>query len=189
MERIWVYLMAIEFSKEEMKRMEDLISAFFERTEINYVVPVDIFKVATDLGFDVRGAEFEERLEGLLVVNEYMEKIEGFDSNKVIAYNCFKDINMKKFIVAHELSHYISEKVNAYDKKIVIAARDHVDSYSEDIKEQQMDYMAASLLIPKDDLCQFLERNTNTNDLDVAKRYNVTEEVARRRIKEVEIQA
>lgn len=187
MERIWAYLMAIQFSKEEMERMEDLISAFFERMEIDYVVPVDIFKVATDLGFDVRGAEFEENLEGLIIVNENTEKIEGFDSNKVIAYNCFKDISMKKFIVAHELAHYISEKVNAYDKKIVIATRDHVDSYSEDREEQQMDYMAASLLIPKNDLCQFLERNTTINVSEVAKRYKVTEEVARRRIKEVRL--
>ena len=186
MERIWVYLMAIQFSKEEMKRMEDLIGAFLKRMEIDYVVPVDIFKVATDLGFDVRGAEFEENLEGLIIVNEYIEKIEGFDSNKVIAYNCFKDINMKKFIVAHELAHYISEKANAYDKKIVIATRDHEDGYSEDREEQQMDYMAASLLIPKNDLCQFLERNTSIDVSEVAKRYKVTEELAQRRIKEVQ---
>ncbi len=185
MERIWVYLMAIQFSKDEMKRMEELIDAFLKTMKIDYAVPVDIFRVATDLGFDVRGAEFEEKLEGLIVVNEYTEKIEGFNSNKVIAYNCFKDISMKKFIVAHELAHYISEKANAYDKKIVIAARDHVDSYSEDIKEQQMDYMAASLLIPKNDLCQFLERNIGINDSEVAKRYKVTEEMARRRINEV----
>lgn len=186
MERIWVYLMAIQFSKEEMNRMEDLISAFLKRMKIDYVVPVDIFKVATDLGFDVRGAEFEENLEGLIVVNENTEKIEGFDSNKVIAYNCFKDINMKKFIVAHELSHYISEKASAYDKKIVIAARDHVDSYSEDREEQQMDYMAASLLIPKNDLRHFLERNTGISVSEVAKRYKITEEMAQRRIKEVQ---
>lgn len=186
MERIWVYLMAIQFSKEEMKRMEDLLSAFFERMEMDYVVPVDIFKVATDLGFDVRGAEFEENLEGLIVVNEHTEKIEGFDSNKVIAYNCFKDINMKKFIVAHELAHYINEKANAYDKKIVVAARDHADGYSENVEEQQMDYMAASILIPKNDLCRFLEKNTGINVSEVAKRYKVTEEVARRRIQEVQ---
>lgn len=186
MERIWVYLMAIQFSKEEMKRMEDLLSAFFERMEMDYIVPVDIFKVATDLGFDVRGAEFEENLEGLIVVNEHTEKIEGFDSNKVIAYNCFKDINMKKFIVAHELAHYINEKANAYDKKIVVAARDHADGYSENVEEQQMDYMAASILIPKNDLCRFLEKNTGINVSEVAKRYKVTEEVARRRIQEVQ---
>ena len=101
------YLMTIQFSKEEMNRMEDLISAFLEKMEIDYVVPVDILKVATDLEFDVRGTEFEKNLKGLIVVDEYIEKIEGFDSNKIIVYNCFKDINMKKFIVAHELAHYI----------------------------------------------------------------------------------
>ena len=50
-----------------------------------------------------------------------------------------------------------------------------------------MDYMAASLLIPKNDLYQFLEKNTGINVSEVAKRYKVTEEVAQRRIKEVQV--
>ncbi len=186
MERIQVYLMAVQFSKEEMERMENLIVAFLKKNGIDYAIPVDIFKVATDLGFDVRGAEFEQKLEGIIIVNEHVEKIDGFDSNKVIAYNCFKDIYTKKFIVAHELAHYIEEKTNACDTKIVIAARDHVASYSEDRKEQQMDYIAASLLIPKKDLCRFLNENTNMSVLKVAERYKVSEELAQRRIKEVQ---
>ncbi|MDE7302126.1 MAG: ImmA/IrrE family metallo-endopeptidase [Oscillospiraceae bacterium] len=184
MERIQVYLMTVQFSKEEMQQMEKLVKTFLDTMEIECVVPIDIFKVATDLGFDVRGAEFEEQLEGLIIVNEYIDKIGGFDSNKIIAYNCSKDINTKKFIVAHELAHYISKKTNAYGKKIVVAARDHVDSYSEDREEQRMDYIAASLLIPKNDLCQFL--NSNTNALQVAERYKVPKELAQRRIEEVQ---
>lgn len=187
MERIQVYLMAFQFSKEEMQQMEDLVDAFFETMRIERAVPIDIFKVATDLGFDIRGAEFEEQLEGLIVVNENVGEVDGFNSNKIIAYNCSKDINTKKFIVAHELAHYISAKTNAYDKKIVIAARDHVDSYSDDREEQQMDYIAASLLIPKSDLCQFLNSNTNIEAAQVAERYKVPVELAQRRIKEVQV--
>lgn len=186
MERIEVYLMALRFSKQEMQEMEDLITKFFEVMKTEYVVPVDIFKIATDLGFDVRGAEFEEKLEGLLIVNEYVDKIDGFNSNKIIAYNCSKDITTKKFIVAHELAHYIREKTNAYDKNIVVAARDHVDSYSQNTEEQRMDYIAASLLIPKKDLVQFLSNGVNTIS-QVAERYKVSEELAKRRMEEVRV--
>lgn len=177
--------MALRFSKKEIQEMEDLITKFFEVMEIERTVPVDIFKIATNLGFDVRGAEFEEKLEGLLIVNEYVDKIDGFDSNKIIAYNCSKDIATKKFIVAHELAHYIREKTDAYDKNIVIAARDHVDSYSQNTEEQRMDYIAASLLIPKKDLVQFLNHDVNVEILQVAERYKVPEELAKRRMEEV----
>ena len=144
--------MAFKFSKQEMQKMEDLVKNFIETMGIKIVVPVDIFKLATDLGFDVRGAEFREPLDGILIVNEYVEKIDGFNSNKVIAYNCKTDIETKKFIVAHELAHYIWEKSNAQDKKIVTAARDPYGNYSTDEQEQRMDYIAASLLAPKDNL-------------------------------------
>lgn len=178
--------MALQFSKDEMQKMEDLIATFLETMKIEYVVPVDIFKVATDLGFDVRGAEFEEQLEGLIAVNEHIDRVNGFDSNKIIAYNCFKDINTKKFIVAHELAHYISEKTSAYDKKIVVAARDHASGYSENKEEQRMDYIAASLLIPKNDLCQFLNSDDNVKASQVAERYKVPEKLAKRRMEEVQ---
>lgn len=177
--------MSFQFKKDEMQQMEELVKTFLETMKIDYVVPIDIFKIATDLGFDVRGAEFEEQLEGLIVVDETIDKVAGFDSNKIIAYNCSKDINTKKFIVAHELAHYISKKTNAYDRKIVIAARDRTSNYSGNKEEQRMDYIAASLLIPQSDLCQFLNENTDAGALQVAERYKVTEELAERRIKEV----
>lgn len=185
MERIQVYLMTIKFSKQDMQEMENKITAFIETAKIERIVPVDIFKFATDLGFDVRGAEFEEQLEGLLLVNEFLDEVDGFVSNKIIAYNCYKDIYTKKFIVAHELAHYIYEKTDACDKKIVLASRDHKDGYSSDEKEQRMDYIAASLLVPKDDLIMYLSNNKNATSLQVAERYKVPEKLAQRRIEEV----
>ena len=49
---------------------------------------IDVFKLASELGFDVRGAELRDGINGLMIVNEHCDKIPGFDSNKVIAYNC-----------------------------------------------------------------------------------------------------
>lgn len=41
--------MAFKFSKQEMQKMEDLIKNFIETMGIKIVVPVDIFKLATDI--------------------------------------------------------------------------------------------------------------------------------------------
>jgi len=190
MERLQVYIMSIKFKQERMIEMDRMIETFLKNNKIDIKVPVDVFEVASLLGFDVRGAEFRESLEGLLLVDENSEKIIGFDSNKVIAYNCKKDIYMKKFIVAHELAHYIKEKSMSDDKKIVLARREHQGEYSNNEAEQEMDYMAASILMPRKDFeKQFGKKNKNITDekfiYTVAARYNVNNEMAQRRIEEV----
>ncbi|MEE0945573.1 MAG: ImmA/IrrE family metallo-endopeptidase [Acutalibacteraceae bacterium] len=188
MERIQVYVMSVKFDEAKMLAMEEIVKAFFEKNNIEVIIPVDIFAVASSLGFDVRGAEFKEPLEGLLLVDENIERIKEFNSNKIIAYNCQKNIYMKKFIVAHELSHYISEKTKNKDKKIVLAARDHEGEYSNNTAEQEMDYMAASILMPREDLLKnFSGKNTERAELInlIASRYNVSVKMAERRIEEV----
>ena len=185
MGRMRTYLMTNRFSKEEMLKMENLISSFLQTVEVERTIPIDIFEFATELGFDVRGAELKDQLEGLIIVNEKIDKIEDFNSNKVIAYDCSKDISTKKFIVAHELAHYIDKKVNHQDQEIVVAARDHADDYSKNKNEQKMDYIAASLLIPKDDLVGFLKEHKVIRVSQIAKHYNVPKELAKRRVKEV----
>lgn len=186
MERIQVYLMSVKFRREEMLKMEETIKQFFERNGVRLSIPVDVFEVASFLGFDVRGTEFEESLDGLLLVDENKEKILDFNSNRIIAYNCKKDIQMKKFIVAHELAHYIDVKKDSYDRKIVMAKRDHEEGYSDNVEEQRMDYMAAAILIPKVDLLKQIENLNGDEMIDyIVKRYNVNDEMAKRRIEEV----
>lgn len=183
MERLQVYFMSVKFSAKEMNEMEDIIDCFFKMEKVKISIPVDIFEFATELGFDVRGAEFSEPLEGILIVNEFENKISGFNSNKVIVYNCEKDIDTKKFVVAHELAHYIYEKIKSQESKIVVAARDHEnENYSDDKNEQMMDYIAASLLVPKNDLRKCDKKMDFT---EIASKYNVSVELVKRRIEEV----
>ena len=186
MERIQVYFMSVKFDKTRMLKIEEIVKLFFKQNNIEVIIPVDVFELANSLGFDVRGAEFAEPLEGLLLVDENILKIKGFNSNKVIAYNCQKNIYMKKFIVAHELAHYISEKNK--NKKIVLAARDHEGDYSNNEDEQEMDYMAACILMPREDILQNFEgKNNKRAELVnlIASRYNVSSKMAERRIEEV----
>ncbi|MCM1055481.1 MAG: ImmA/IrrE family metallo-endopeptidase [Bacteroides sp.] len=185
MERLQGYLMSVKFSVAEMMEMEDMIDHFIKTEKLKISIPVDIFEVATNLGFDIRGAEFSEPLEGILIVDEFEKEIGGFNSNKVIIYNCEKDIYTKKFVVAHELAHYIYEKVKSKQNKIVVAARDHEsESYSDDKKEQMMDYIAAGLLVPRNELIKYCELK-KANAKDIALKYNVSLELAERRIEEV----
>lgn len=71
---------------------------------------IDVFKLANSLGFDVRGAELKDSVNSMMLIDEYSDKIIGFDSNKVIAYNCKKDINIKRNTVANNLYKYITNK-------------------------------------------------------------------------------
>ena len=188
MERIQVYVMSVKFNETQMLEMEEILKVFYDKNDIEVTIPVDIFEVANSLGFDVRGAEFKEPLDGLLLVDENAERIKGFNSNKVIAYNCQKSIYMKKFIVAHELAHYINAKNVKSEEKIVLAAREHEDEYSDNVNEQRMDYMAASILMPREDLVKnFSGKNIDKAELTnlVASRYNVSSKMAERRIEEV----
>lgn len=183
--------MSKKFSKAQMDEMEEMISAFLKKNQMALSVPVDIFALATDLGFDVRAAALPKRIEGLILVDESAEKIEGFNSNKVIAYNILLDIDEKKFIVAHELAHYIEEKCSHGDEsgKIVIAARDHEPGYSTNVDEQRKDYIAAALLIPRDDLNSKYTQRAQSKDenfyRELADHYRVDNRLAERRIEEV----
>lgn len=183
------YLMSVNFKKDEMDKMEDIIKKFLSSNDIKLSIPVDIFEIASKIGFDIRGSEFREHLEGLILVNENERVIKGFNSNKVIAYNCKMDIDSKKFIVAHELAHYIEEKIKNKNTKIVVAARDHVKAYSNDIDEQRKDYIAAALLIPKDDFINRFSKNITKMDKaffkEVSDTYNVDYDLAKRRVKEI----
>lgn len=72
---------------------------------------IDVFKLGCELGFDIRGAELAENINSLIIVNESCDYIPGFNSNKVIAYNCRKDIDIKRNSVAILLQEYIRLKL------------------------------------------------------------------------------
>lgn len=198
MERLMVYIMSKPFTSEEMEKMEDVISSFLAENQITLTPPVDIFKLATELGFDIRAARFPGDVEGLIIVDESSEKISKFRTSKVIGYNIKFDLIKNKFIVAHELAHYIDKKMSQddYRNKIVVAAREPSDpEYSNNVDEQRKDYIAAALLIPKDDLIEKLKKlkklPTDMSLLDdqfyqkLADYYQVDIRLAKRRVEEV----
>lgn len=194
MERLSVYIMSKPFTPEEITDMEEVVSSFLKANQITLVPPVDIFKFATRLGFDVRAAKLPGEIEGLIIVDESSEKISKFRTSKVIGYNIKFNLIKNKFIVAHELAHYIDEKMSPDNQgsKIVIAAREPCGpDYSNNIDEQRKDYMAAALLIPKDDLIRKLPKDRSLLDDQfyqrLADHYRVDFRLAKRRVEEVSL--
>ncbi len=183
--------MSTKFSQAKIDEMEEMIVSFLKKNQMTLSVPVDIFALATDLGFDVRAAALPKRIEGLILVDESIEKIEGFNSNKVIAYNILSNLDEKKFIVAHELAHYIEEKCNHSDEsgKVVIAEREDGVGYSTDVDEQRKNYIAAALLVPREDLHSKCAQQAKVKDKnfykEIADRYRVDDRLAKRRIEEI----
>ena len=183
MERMQNYSMSVEINKDRRDELEKILRDFLKGQKIKLKVPVDVFALATELDFDVRGAEFKENVDGLIIVDENKEFISEFVSNKVIVYNCKKDIFDKKFNVAHELAHYIYAKNENKNRKLILALRDHNSDYSNDEKEQEMDYIAAAILMPRDSFEKIYSKNSN--DSSLADYYKVSEKLAHRRVLEL----
>lgn len=196
MERIKRYIMSIKLTSTEMESVESTLSQFLSSNNIELTTPVDIFALATRLGFDVRAADFSnvrggKTLEGLILVDEDADVIDGFRSNKVIVYSTTQGTSIDdiKFVVAHELAHYIEAKVNNNGNNVVVAARDHDDRYSKNKDEQVKDYMAAAILMPREAIKEKYSADDYKNDptlyVLLARKYNVNTGMAKRRLEEV----
>lgn len=188
---------------QEMKNAsEAMLDAFFAKNNIELSKDKDIVEICKSLGFKVLSLAMDEEFpefDGVMLA-------EG--EKKIIGINSTIDIKNARFVIAHELAHYIFNEMidqnkdvfSADHKQKVVAAKDKVLHKSEKpIREHLMDYMAANILVPKKDFLTELN-NLNVDVTAVAKDpsalsesiidylshvFNVNEEVIRRRIKEV----
>ena len=149
--------------KNIRKVLEEVVSSYFDKEGLER--SQDIYRLANQMGFDVRKVKFNsesQNLDGILLVDEDKHCIEGFNTNKIIGLNSNNDADNNRFTVAHELSHYIFEKMtqeNYEDNVFLEEARvAHDDFRIRDLYEQMIDYMAASILMPQDD---FKRRNNS----------------------------
>ena len=140
--------------------LEKIVNDFVSKFKLDF--KEDVFKELNKIGFDVYRVKFKiSGLSGMIFVNETIDKIDQFNSNKVILYSHDQDLYNTKFVLLHELSHYIMEKNKSSDKNVLFAVRDRrrdYNKYHHNINEQEMDYMAAALIIPKD---EFLDKIVN----------------------------
>lgn len=139
--------------KKYRKTLERLVNDYFERAKIEK--SRDIYRLANRMGFDVRKIRFnsnQDCIQGMLLVDEEQTTVDDFSTNKAIGINIDNSIENNRFIVAHELCHYIFQKMtqkNFSDKIYMVETRfAHDDNNPRDLYEQIIDYMAAAILMP-----------------------------------------
>lgn len=185
----WNFMTHEILSQEDMNKAENMISNFLEK--INFTAPkngwLDIIEFATNLGFSCNANEtiIEEGLDGVVYVNEK----EGI---RYIGFNSDRDIEEIRFIIAHELSHYIENRMKEPNKKVTIALR-HNFSKERDDKEQLIDYMGVCLLVPADHFKSEIQKynflNWSSEEIidTLAAQYQVTQELIERRMNELNL--
>lgn len=172
----------MEKKEIESKAQELLTSEFFDGQAVKIV------SLANQQGFTVGHAVLPEGTEGIIAVDTKQKSLLGSGNNKVIAVDYRLKKDRQRFIIAHELGHYV---MRPDSKAPVFAHREKAHGRSDE--ENEADYFAACLLMPRDGfqkaLEYFREVNPALGEKDLAvllsEQFGVPEEAARRRIKEV----
>jgi Zn-dependent peptidase ImmA (M78 family) len=153
--------------------------------------PIDIIELAQRIGFRVGLASLPNEEDGFIIVDNDITTIEtltGITVDKVIGINSKRDLQTKRFIIAHEIGHYILH-YETEESGGMYAHREN--RKGKDKKENEADFFAACLLMPKK---SFKERYDELKRKDVKKSdielllqnyFNVPKESVERRIEEV----
>lgn len=152
--------------------------------------PIDAVTIARKLGFNVGNAVMDDDDDGFIVIDEGRNDILGIETNKLIGVNSARPLAWKRFIIAHEIAHYILHYPEVKDKRLY-AHRDHVKGKSDD--ENDADFFAACLLMPRELFTkrynELKEKSLELKDIVVllADRFAVTQPMAERRIGELKL--
>lgn len=127
-------------TKEKMNELETRVETFFKDNKIPLERKLDITKVCTSLGITVSSLklpdELKNQIDGLILVKE---------GSKKIGINSELSPQKARFVIAHELSHYITQ-----GDSLEYAFKDEIYHGKEKSQlEQYMDYMAAAILVPR----------------------------------------
>lgn len=151
---------------------------------------VDIMNIARNLGFTVGIANLPEWDDGFIIIDNnktHIQQITGVKTDKIIGVNDKRDLQKKRFTIAHEIGHYMLHY--AQNKSKLYAHRE--DKKGKNKEENDADYFAASVLMPKEQFKakydELKNKNLSTDDIItlLQKHFSVPYESAERRIKEV----
>lgn len=151
---------------------------------------VDVIHIAKNLGFLVGNAILNDEDDGFIVVEEGKDEIMGIKTDKLIGVNSDRPLEWKRFIIAHELGHYV---LHYKEKNLtgLYAHRDHKRGHNE--LENEADFFAASLLMPRksfEDKYHEIKKIYNDKEKIIeilSKHFIVTVRMAERRIGELEL--
>lgn len=135
--------------------------------------PVDVGRVAEKLGAQIHYESLEDELSGMLVVQ---------GSKKHILVNASHHSNRQRFTIAHEIGHlvlhhssgdqvFVDTKLVVYQRAGCAGASNYLMAGSTTTPEQEREanIFAASLLMPRALLSEFIERK----NLDLADEFDI----------------
>lgn len=149
---------------------------------------VDVLSLAQKMEFVVGNADIDDNEDGFILVNEDVKEILGVKTKKLIGVNVKRDLSEKRFIIAHELGHYI---LHCQGDRIY-AWRESKHGRSDD--ENDVDYFAACLLMPEHEFIAKYNELKSAGNLDQIKIASRLEDIFRvpclsilRRFEELEL--
>ena len=103
--------------KKAIEMMEDI--GYVDNTDA-----IDVIEIAKKLGFEVGNAVLKDDVDGFILVEEGKSELLGIKTDKLIGVNSTRNLAWKRFIIAHEIAHYVLQysKVN---NNGMFAHRDH----------------------------------------------------------------
>ncbi len=162
--------------------MKPLAERFLESTEYNGDGAVPIIKIAHECGFKVIwGSMKDKEKSGFISIDKKNKKV--FDNNKIIGINKDDELGHQRFVIAHELAHYLFD----YDMKDKPYFDTYIKNSHKSLQEHIANTFAANLLMPaKYFALQFDENKTMTENVNNwAAYFEVQTKSARKRITEV----
>ena len=140
--------------------------------------PVDIVRLAQDCyGFMILETMLPQKITGMMAV-DLKNPVLGTGMSKVIVISSALSAERQRFVVAHELAHYINRK---NDEPLYFRDYDN----SQNLEELKADYLARCLLMPEE-LCS---KSDSINMQELIRKFTnifwISEQRARERIDEL----
>lgn len=145
-----------ELTEMEKKEIENKAKQLLDTYGMNSDRSIDIVFLARNMGFSILNANLDPNEDGFIIVNETLGTLPNVGTNKVIAVNAHRDYEDKRFIIAHELGHYVFR-----DEKNIFAHRENRHGRNEN--ENDLDYFAACLLMPEESFRKAAEERNRTS--------------------------
>ena len=180
----------------DKKKIREKVEELREKNPDCFGTSTKIGVLSRKLGFFVGQAKLAEGTEGVIQVDKTQPDLLKTGRNMVIIVDRRLDKVRQRFIIAHELGHYLL-RTNPDDP--VFARRESAHGRTDG--ENEADYFAACLLMPSDDFkrsiqklcvdfnianCEAMSDSDKHNLSDIlSEQYKVEKEAALRRIGEV----
>jgi len=106
-------------------------------------IDLDVVELAGKMRFAVTDLDLDDNDDGFILVGPEGKDILGCGASRIIGVNRHRDYYQKRFIIAHELGHYV-----LYGENQPLFAHRESKAEPRGMMEQDIDYFAACLLMP-----------------------------------------